>query len=186
MADLKKAGLNPILSAHGGASSPSGASANQVAPRGEVDLLGPGISTAKGIMEYKMAKETQEKSLELMNQQIDVAKADSRQKNSTAKQIETLQPALEAESRARKATAEIDAKMAPVDAVTKRLYEGLGAATDAVNLRNMLMGRPRSGMPPVGPSNIGVQLPDGYSKERQNLDRKEFFQNLRNSGKGKK
>ena len=49
--DLKKAGLNPILSANAGASTPSGSSASSSAPPEMKNLISPAVATARQMMQ---------------------------------------------------------------------------------------------------------------------------------------
>lgn len=69
VADLRKAGLNPILSAHGGASSPSGASA-QMEP-----ALAQGVSSARDSRRLRMELASQGKQFEVSDSQIAMNKA---------------------------------------------------------------------------------------------------------------
>lgn len=61
--DLKKAGLNPILSANAGASSPSGSAASSVSPPEMKDILSPAAAGVKQMMQ--MSADLQKTSAEI-------------------------------------------------------------------------------------------------------------------------
>ena len=75
--DLRAAGLNPILSAHKGASTPSGASSQFK-------------SITEGAISSALAVRQQKAQIELMKGQTNAANASARQSNATAKNLEGL------------------------------------------------------------------------------------------------
>lgn len=137
VADMKAAGLNPILAAGGGASSPSGASAHANAPVSDMDVAGS-ISTAMEGMRLKKDLEQKDSSIALTDAQTKVAKEEAKVKATSAKAVQAQLPALEAQSKVDKRHAEIDEKSATFDAVVKRATGVLGSALDAVNLRRLI------------------------------------------------
>lgn len=68
VADLQRAGLNPILSANAGASSPAGASAQMQAPRAENVMEGAAASAAQAL-QLKLAVAKQATEINLMDSQ---------------------------------------------------------------------------------------------------------------------
>jgi len=68
IADLKKAGLNPLLSGTGGATSPSGASASSSAATAE-NVVAPAITSAIEARNLGMALENQKQDLALKKAQ---------------------------------------------------------------------------------------------------------------------
>lgn len=69
VADLRKAGLNPILSANAGASTPGGAMGQGESP------VGAGVSTAFQAKQLRMAMQAQAKDFQVKDSQIAVNKA---------------------------------------------------------------------------------------------------------------
>lgn len=61
-ADLKAAGLNPLLAARSGASTPSGAAGNSIATKYE-DVLGPAVTSAIQAKQLGMAIDKQKEDL---------------------------------------------------------------------------------------------------------------------------
>lgn len=76
VADLRKAGINPLLSANGGASTPTGAQATNVAPTVE-NTIGPAISSAIQAKQLGMAIEKQNKELKLLDAQTNKTNVDA-------------------------------------------------------------------------------------------------------------
>jgi len=69
VADLKNAGLNPILSVNAGASSPNGASGGTTTGAPQQNAMAGIVSTALEMKQMRMAMAKQEKELALMQSQ---------------------------------------------------------------------------------------------------------------------
>lgn len=153
VADLRNAGLNPILSANGGASTPSGASTsmtNEAAPL--ADALGSG---AQELARYKQVQQKQDvdmKNTEANTNLSNVMKA----LNETKIKTETAS-AKAANEAARKAKMDADAtaagqdmrvKLAPLNAIADTAGKVLNGTSNAVEtgaaLKYLLKGRKTS------------------------------------------
>lgn len=136
--DLKKAGLNPILSTNAGASTPGGAGANMQ------NTMGGGISTALEAARLKKEIDAVGSQIALNETAGKAQQAAAVRDSATAKSVETQTKALEAQIPAIKARAKADKKQADwdfdasdFDNYSRRVQQGLGvvnSAKDAVNL----------------------------------------------------
>lgn len=135
VADLRAAGLNPILSANAGASTPQGATAHME------NSIGQGVSSALDAMRFRKELKAVESQTDLNTLQGEAAKAASERDNSSAKQTELqtkllqLQlPALLKRTEADKKQAEWDIKAMDYDNMQKRIQNTLGTVNSAKDL----------------------------------------------------
>lgn len=151
--DLREAGLNPVLSANGGAPMAAGSGAT-VEASNPMSGIGPGIASA-----MEMANASEDLKNKEATRLATVAQANASQAqaensrvNAMATQAEmpsimarastamTEGQARAAESRLKKQQAEADSQYVDFDSKASRIYQGIGAATDAVSLKNLLLG----------------------------------------------
>lgn len=150
IADLKAAGLNPILSANGGASQPGGSQATMMANpqsgamgKGIADMAGSAIGVASTLKDFE-AKDAQ---IAAQKAQALTSVAQAQQYTASAKAINEGMPQIRArnisaqsEAEARKATADFDKNAAQYDGVVRRVLDAVGGATDAVSIHRMIQG----------------------------------------------
>lgn len=142
VADLKAAGLNPILSANAGASSPTGAM--PTANRAEMkDIMGPAVTTAMQAAMLSKEWEAKDSGIALQGLQGQAAASEAQKNASTARSIDTQTNILQkttpsvlkkAEADQLKAQFEIDNK--DFRQTNQLIQEGLGtinSAGDAIN-----------------------------------------------------
>jgi hypothetical protein len=145
MADMKRAGLNPILAySQGGASSPSGASAQNINPDYS-NAAGGLASSAVSYINQKRERALMESQVDLQNAQIKTATSQSklnvsnaRAADAQAKATETMLPALRSKSVLEDRQNQINNSMLPYDAVLNRVGQVLGAAGSATSLGRFL------------------------------------------------
>lgn len=87
VADLKAAGLNPILSVNAGSSSPGGASGSVQTAQME-NVMGGLSSSARDLVAFSLQKKKQEKEVSLMGKQEELVEAQTGKTNIEAKVAE--------------------------------------------------------------------------------------------------
>lgn len=158
--DLKKAGLNPMLSAMGGASTPSGAMGSASAPSMQAarveNALSKGLSTALEVGAFKKSMEEKDSSIALAKAAAVATNAKAALDTNSAKtealrqeQLATSMPAIRAESALRKRQADFDKDWVKTDGYMNKVKTGMGIASDAVGMLkpklNINIGRGRGG-----------------------------------------
>lgn len=149
--DLRKAGLNPILSATGG----SGASTASGAQAKIENALGPSVSTALDSIRLNNEVQALKGDLGLKAAQANAAQAGAMRDASTAKQnematkvLETQFPAIQAESKTKKGQAEHDLWYQNYDNLSKRIQQGLDIGNSGASIVDKL--KPFPGKIPKG------------------------------------
>lgn len=129
VADLKAAGLNPILSAGGqGASSGSGASATME------NAIGKGVSSAMEAKALKQTMNEQDSRIKLNEASQTAAVTQAANNLANAKQTQLMLPAIQAEANLRKQVADENARWIKEDAILNRAKNALGSANSARSL----------------------------------------------------
>lgn len=86
--DLKRAGLNPLLAANSGASTPGGSAASSVAPPTVENAVGQGIASAMEVKNFMLGLEKQQKENELLASQKKNTDMDTIVKSKTVPEAE--------------------------------------------------------------------------------------------------
>ena len=131
--DMKKAGLNPILAAGAGASTPSGAAAH-IEPEDASGAVGSAMEAARIKKELQLA----EAEIDLKREQEANTKASRNNINkdtelkSTELQVQrALMPAVSAEARNRKLRANEEEGFQKFDAISERVLNTIGGVSSA-------------------------------------------------------
>lgn len=163
MADMKAAGLNPMLAfSQGGASTPSGAA---IAMQNPADDAIAGVSSAMGIkrtkQELDIMEHTEQKAEsdalgsheEFLNKAFTgrILKNEIEKSAATARQAKAQAAVMEAEAEAAIAHAKIDAATVIPDAAAKRVGEYTGAIGTGLKAMKFNQGAKKRGKIYIGP-----------------------------------
>jgi len=139
--DLKRAGLNPILSANAGASTPSGSVAHME------NALGAGVSTAIDTMRLQKEMRAVDSQTALNAASATAQQAAANYSNTSAREsavrteiAEKTAPGTINQSRLAEKQADWDMKQLQFDNINKRIQQGLGTFNQAKDLLNPLKG----------------------------------------------
>lgn len=145
--DLRLAGLNPILSANGGASTPSAPAGSGGPGAAAENVLGSGISSAMDAIRLRKEVEGMQADIDLKKVQGTAAAAAAMRDGATARQAEQATKLLEAtygasaaEAKTRKSQAEQDYKYMIYDNLNRRIQNGLNSVNSA---KDAVLGLPK-------------------------------------------
>lgn len=119
VADMRRAGLNPILSAGSGASSPAGASAQMQ------DVLGAGISSAMQARALKKDLDIATANENLLKQQMVTSQNTAAKTAKETKILDREEQAMKEEASFRKEKAKVDEKYYEAEKITRLVGAGL-------------------------------------------------------------
>lgn len=139
MADMRKAGLNPMLAyAQGGASAPTG---DTIAAQNPLANIGQGVSSAMDALRLNKDLEQADVSMELLKAQKLVADTTIQTNVNTAKKLISETKTIDIhnlvigeEAKAKIKHAKYDDLAAPSDAITRRLRDIVGVGASAKEL----------------------------------------------------
>lgn len=132
MADMKAAGLNPMLGyAQGGASTPSGDSGGGSAASVSA---GRGVNPLEGVVSSALESRRLKKDIELADQQKRNQKAEEDKTKKETEILKQQEPAIKAEAEKRKAQADYDKEYIKVDSWLNRAGTAAEAAGNVIGL----------------------------------------------------
>lgn len=137
--DLRAAGLNPILAANNGASTPSGAMGQPQTAHME-DALGKGVSSAMEARRLKKELDATDSQVDLNHALKETQKAQTKLNESNAKVaeknakvIDTQMPAIQQKAKLDVKRDRLNEKAAVFDAYNSRINTAVGTISNAVN-----------------------------------------------------
>lgn len=140
VADLKAAGLNPVLSANAGAASPQGANSTMQ------NTMGPAVSSAIDALRLSNENKSTGSTISLQGQQGQAAVAAAVRDGAAAKESETRAEALKSQLKAiqkeagvREGQADYDKKMQGYDNWISRIQAGANVGSTAVDIGGKLL-----------------------------------------------
>lgn len=174
VADMRRAGLNPVLAAgQGGASTPSGSGATVQAANplsGLADGISGGVSTALSVAEKVQGIDNAQKDASLTEAQtVSEGVKNKLTANSAAEaaarteQMRTQLPTVQAKARFDKKQTEIDEKYQDLDNVMRRTKMGVDIGGSALDMVNPLKGLMRGGKS-TGPKELMDSLNRAYKR----------------------